>query len=101
MWRDLDEILRGAARRSRLVSAIDDCSVVLYFGTRRSCSSQYATTELSVASDPRKPIVAVFIEDVTLPARSDRHRGTHALRMARRSRRWSASSSRRAGMAGR
>ena len=91
----------GRRGRSRLVSAIDDCAVVLFFGTRRSCSSQYVATELSVASDARKPIVAVFLEDVTLPARLDRHRGAHALRMARRSKRWSASSSRRAGMAGR
>lgn len=64
---DQHEIPGGAPWRARIVDAILQCSVVLFFVTTDSCASAPVLAELSIADDKRKPVVPVFLDEVSLP----------------------------------
>jgi eukaryotic-like serine/threonine-protein kinase len=51
-----------------LARAIERCSVFVFFVTRRSATSQNCRREVAFAIDHDKPIIAVHLEDVELPA---------------------------------
>ena len=67
LWLDQNAIHGGAPWRERVVEAILRCPVVLFFATRDSCHSVPVRNELAIATDERKPIVPVFLDNVPLP----------------------------------
>lgn len=68
LWIDEEGIEGAAFWRKEIVEAIQMCSAVLFFASKASCQSENVSKELALASDERKPILPIFIEDVQLPS---------------------------------
>jgi hypothetical protein len=64
IWRDQEGIEGATFWRKEIVDAIMDCAVVLFFASENSCASDNISKELALASEEKKPILPVFIEDV-------------------------------------
>lgn len=68
LWIDLEGIEGAAFWRKEIVRAIGRAHVVLFFASRASCVSENIAKELALASEDRKDILPVFLEDVDLPS---------------------------------
>jgi hypothetical protein len=66
LWIDEEGIEGAAFWRKEIVDAIRMCSAVLFFASKASCQSENVSKELALASEERKPILPIFIEDVQL-----------------------------------
>jgi TIR domain len=64
IWIDEEGIEGATFWRKEIVDAISECSVVLFFASKRSCASDNVSKELALANEERKPILPVFIEEV-------------------------------------
>jgi hypothetical protein len=66
VWLDLEDIAGATFWRKEIVEAIAECSVVLFFATKPSCSSDSVSKELALANEEKKPILPVFLDDVEI-----------------------------------
>jgi hypothetical protein len=67
LWIDEEGIEGATFWRKEIVEAIQKCSAVLFFASKSSCHPENVSKELAIATEERKPILPVFIEDVNLP----------------------------------
>ena len=67
-WRDKDMIPGGAQWREAIVSAIDNCRVVVFIVSKNSMESEQVPKELDIASDAHKVILPVCIDDAKIKA---------------------------------
>jgi len=63
-WVDQDGIYGASVWRTEIVQAITRAPLVLFFASHASCASDNVAKELTIASEERKPILPVFIDNV-------------------------------------
>jgi hypothetical protein len=67
-WRDRDMIPGGVQWREASVSAIDNCQVILFLVSKNSMESEETARELDIASDARKVILPICLDDTKVKA---------------------------------
>lgn len=67
-WVDQKGIAGGTRWREEIVNAITSSKVFLFVASRDSFASENVSRELSIASEENKHILAVFLEEVEVPA---------------------------------
>ncbi len=67
-WRDKDMISGGVQWREAIVSAIDNCRVVVFLVSKNSMESEQVPKELDIASDIHKVILPVCLDDTKIEA---------------------------------
>jgi hypothetical protein len=83
IWIDRDGIVGSQAWRAKIVDALKQARAVLFFGSRDSFVSEHVTTELTLASELRKPIIPVYLDDGTADgAKFFILAGLHRIRLA-------------------
>ena len=66
VFRDSREIPGGTSWRRVIVDAIEQCQVVITLVSKNSVASVQVPKELSIASELRKPLLPIYLEDVPL-----------------------------------
>jgi len=67
IWIDHEGIHGAKLWSQEIVHAIEDCKVFILFASSTAFQSQNVTKELALASESRKHILPVFIEDAPIP----------------------------------
>ena len=67
IWIDHEGIHGAKLWSQEIVHAIEDCKVFILFASSTAFQSQNVTKELALASESRKHILPVFIEDWAYP----------------------------------
>ena len=66
VWFDKTNLRAGQAFASRLYRGVDDCKVFILIVSQTTASSPWVQNELTIATNKRKPILPIFIEDAEL-----------------------------------
>ena len=68
IWIDHEGIHGAKLWSQEIVHAIEDCKVFILFASGTAFQSENVTKELALASEARKQILPVFLEDAPIPA---------------------------------
>lgn len=67
VWQDSSSIETGANWPEQLAAGIEESDVVLFLASANSATSPYCTKEIAHATNLRKPLVALHLDDAELP----------------------------------